>query len=151
MRRSSGFIVVVMMVMAVAFTLMVGAFSLFVFLRNQVAMKHVNSVKAYYLASAGAGYGHAVYKTCWTSWISNPDYQPPKPEIFAIQGTVTGLSLKYGRSGNTIKVESVASVNGASRTVICEYTDYNNEYRMDFIPRYKSGYYYNKPQVTRWE
>lgn len=113
MRQRKGFIIVLAMIIALSLSLMAAAFSIAIVYRNQAAIKHINSIKAYYIANIGLWYGRYC-GNIGENEIFIPDAGG--------RATVTVDSNWPGdfSSGYTWKVTSRAEVGGASRTVTQE-------------------------------
>lgn len=62
MKDKKGFIIAVALTVAATLSVMIAAFSMSILYRNQNGIRHVNSIKAYYLAQAGIEYGRLTEK-----------------------------------------------------------------------------------------
>ena len=141
-RHRNGFIIVTALVIAACLSLMIGAFSLSVVLRNRVAMSYVNSVKAYYLAAAGAQYAR---NYIW-GWYGYQDQEPPSAE-FSFTDAGDHITISYEKINNILRIKSTAILNNVSRTIVCEEDD--NDYATTPV-----GYYWYESYMTpaiRWE
>ena len=102
--NNKGFIMAMALIVVAALSLMIGAFSLTVIYRNQIAMKYVNSVKAYNLAAAGIEYSNLI--STETAELSLDDS--------GNKAKIAWTSLPDGFSYN---VSSTATINGVTRTI----------------------------------
>ena len=116
MKRNKGLILILMLIVAAALTIMVGAFSKSIFYRNQLYMHNLNSVKAYCLASSGINYGRGLAKY---------DY---KNNIWTVPGDIdlSGMfadnivRLKFETIGPIVTIRSTATVRGITQVITCK-------------------------------
>jgi len=142
MKYQKGFIVVTALVIAACLSLMIAAFSLSVVLRNQVAIRYINSVKAYYLAAAGAQYAR---NYIW-GWYGYQQQEPPAAD-FSITDAGDHITISYEKINNVLRIKSTAVLNNVSRTLVCEEDD--NDYATTPV-----WYYWYESYMTpaiRWD
>ena len=124
-KRTSGFIMIMALIVLTAISLMIGAFSMLVMYENQIAMRYVNSVKAYYLMRSGIEYGRSP-----SAASSSRNGSQNLTAEFSLTGssgsvgTVKVTSDDRGTVNNppvyTITVTTTARVGNVERTISCE-------------------------------
>lgn len=100
MRDKKGFIIAMALVIAASLTLMVAAYSLSIFYRNQMYFRLINSARAYYTAASALG-------------ISNPQTITVTPEGDKV-------ILTSETTGDGIRFRVAATTKGITRAIICE-------------------------------
>ena len=123
MRKRKGFIIIMALLITASLSLMIGAFSLSVFYRNQMAVRQINSVKAYYLALAGIEYGRRQIFEYYDGFKPSANYS------FSLANTgdevVVDRILPAGFTLNSkeryfITIRSTADINGVIRVLECQ-------------------------------
>lgn len=132
-RERKGFVIITAMVIAAALTLMLGAYSLSVFYKNQLCIRAIDSVKAYYLTDAGIAYALA-----GTSYNASTNiWSYPEQTTLSISGmggndTVT---LQYSAVDDILKITGISKVGNVTRAIVCELSALPNGQRF----------------ITKWE
>lgn len=134
MKGRKAFIILTVLIMAATLTLMVAGFSVSIFYKNQLAIRYINSVKAYYLAYGGARYGQlqAAYANINSyRWLTYPDSRPKDtscamafPGVRPVTGDIGKFSVKYEFIGDVFRITATGDINGVRRTIICEEHEY---------------------------
>ena len=149
MKRDKGFILVTILAIIFSLVLLVGGFSLLCFYRIQILTKHIDSTKAYYLASAGAQYGRYKHHQRWWEWaiIIDDEEFPDPPATFSVDGATdhtTTVTYNYAPASDTLIIESTATIGSVSKTLICEAGGVNG------FRRY-SATHMRKPPILKWK
>jgi len=120
MMKKNGFVIVTAMVIASALTLMIGAYSITVLYQNQLCIRAINSVKAYYAADAGMAY--ALYATGYSPTTNTWNYSTQN--VLSLSGTSTGdtVTLQYEPSNNVMTITAISKVSNVTRTIVSEQT-----------------------------
>ena len=126
MKKHRGVVMIMALIVLTALSLMIGAFSMLVMYENQIAMRYVNSVKAYYLARSGIEYGRAPARYSMQYRDGSQDLTAD----FSLTGssgsvgTIKVTSNDRGAVNNplvyTITVTATARVGNVERTISCE-------------------------------
>lgn len=134
--EKKGFIIVTALVVAAALSIMIGAYSLSVSYNNQIYLKNVNSVKAFYGATAGVMYVCSLvsydYNTnTWDEELNNT--------TLSISNTGDTITVSVTTSDNVARIRSTAKVNNITRTINCELEAVPGYTSDNFITKWKSG------------
>ena len=147
MKAHKGFIIIMALLITASLSLMIGAFSLSVFYRNQMAVRQLNSVKAYYLALAGIEYGR---RQVWDRWdIPSADYSfslANAGDEVAVN-RIAFSSAEGNRWFTTIR--STANINGVMRILECQ-EESSYSLRNDML-QLLGGLKRTKNPVIKWQ
>ena len=124
MKRNKGFILVMVIAVALAMTIMVGSFSLSILYQVKIHNQHINSVKAYYLATTGVHYLRWL-----NAYVGAPGLEEPEV-TFSLTGS-DNTSVRREVVDNVIRYTSAATINNVSKTIVCELE--NHEDLMDGV------------------
>ena len=109
-----GLIIFTALIIAAALSIMVGAYSTSIMYRNNIYMRYLNSIKAYYLATSGISYARPLVYYGDNGWEM---YDAPG---FSLTESGNTVDLKFDITGDTMTIRSTATVAGVIRTVTCE-------------------------------
>ena len=106
------------LVVATSLTVLLGAYSLTVYQRNQIAMNYVNKIKAEYLASAGIQFMRYSYGSdnTWMRYYA--------PSVVDVQLSFTDdedeILVRREVLKDTVRITSIANYLGVTRTLTAE-------------------------------
>lgn len=126
MKHKKGVVIITVMMLVAVVTILLGAYGLLVYYRNQmVDASYSDSVQAYYLAITGANY---IRQHKYDDWVGG--YIKPYPQLTSkkisflsnndIEITRELINADEAVNGINANITSTGNINGISQKVVCQ-------------------------------